>query len=44
MKLAVFWIIAPCSVVEVSDVSEAFALSNIRAVTVAGSKCETSAK
>jgi hypothetical protein len=32
MKMTVFWVIAPCSIVEMTDVSEAFTASNIRAL------------
>jgi hypothetical protein len=30
MKMAVFWVVAPCSLVEVTDVSEVLAASIIR--------------
>jgi hypothetical protein len=32
MKMTVFWIVAPCSLVEASDVSEVLAASIIRAM------------
>jgi hypothetical protein len=32
MKMAVFWVVAPCSLVEVYDISEVFAASIIRAI------------
>jgi hypothetical protein len=32
MKMAVFWVVAPCSLVEVYDVSEVFAASIIRTI------------
>jgi hypothetical protein len=32
MKIAAFWVTAPCSLVEVDDVSEVFSVSIIRAM------------
>jgi hypothetical protein len=32
--MVVFWVVAPCSLVEVTDVSEVFAASIIRAMTL----------
>jgi hypothetical protein len=32
-KMAVFWVVAPCSLVEVTSVSEVLAASIIRAMT-----------
>jgi hypothetical protein len=36
MKMAVFWVVAPCSPAEVTDVSEVLAASIIRAMMEAG--------
>jgi hypothetical protein len=33
MKMAVFWVVAPCSLVEVTDVSEVLAASIIRVMS-----------
>jgi hypothetical protein len=33
LKMAVFWVVAPCSLVEVTDVSEMLAASIIREMT-----------
>jgi hypothetical protein len=33
MKMAVFWVVAPCSLVEVTNVSEVLAASIIRAMS-----------
>jgi hypothetical protein len=33
LKMAVFWIVTPCSLVEVTNVSEVLAASIIRAIT-----------
>jgi hypothetical protein len=34
MKMAVFWDVAPCGLVEIYDVSETLAASKIRAITL----------
>jgi hypothetical protein len=34
MKVAVFWVVAPCSLIEVTDVSEALAVSIIRVIAL----------
>jgi hypothetical protein len=34
MKMAVFWVVAPCSLVEVYDISEVIAVSIIRATSL----------
>jgi alkylhydroperoxidase family enzyme len=34
MKMAVFWAVAPCSMVEITDISEVLAASIIRAVAL----------
>jgi hypothetical protein len=38
MKMAVFWIVAQCSLVEVTDVSEVLSASIIREIDDEGSK------
>jgi hypothetical protein len=40
MKMAVFWVVAPCSVVEVTGVSEVLAASIIRAMMEAARTSE----
>jgi hypothetical protein len=42
MKMAVFWVVAPCSLVEVTDVSEVLAASIIRVMMEAASTSELS--
>jgi hypothetical protein len=41
MKMAVFWVVAPCSVAEVTDVSDGLSASIIRAIIEAANTSET---
>jgi hypothetical protein len=44
VKMTVFWVVAPCSLVEVADVSEVLAASIIRAIPADGLRGTTSQK